>query len=278
MFLAQAGGALLFIGYNVAMTATKEPPQSVDPKDPRPAPTTEMSLIEHLSELRTRLIRSGLGVIVGMIVSFFFVDRVFQALVDLALPYQLIATGTTEKFTSYIKVSLILGLVFAMPVIVYQIIAFISPGLTRRERAYILRAMPFVSLLFVGGLAFAWLVVLPSAINFLLGFGIEGVVATPRLSEFVSFTTNLLIWIGISFEMPVIIYTLIKTGIVSAAKLASLRRYAMLVIVVAAAIITPTPDPLNMMLVAGPMYILYELGIVLGRIGTRGRETPDANA
>lgn len=253
------------------MTATKEPPQSTDPKNPQPYAGDEMSLIDHLSELRTRLIRSSIGIIIGMFISFFFVDRVFRALVELATPYQLIATAPTEKFTSYIKVSLIFGLAFSMPVIVYQIIAFISPGLTRRERTYVLRALPFVSLLFFAGLAFAWFVVLPSAIRFLLGFGVEDVVATPRLSEFISFTTNLLIWVGISFEMPVVIYTLIKTGIVSADKLASLRRYALLVIVVAAAIITPTPDPLNMMLVAGPMYILYELGIVLGRLGTRGR-------
>jgi sec-independent protein translocase protein TatC len=254
------------------MTATSQRPQQVDPKSPDDFSGAEMSLIEHLGELRTRLIRSAVGIILGMIVSFVFIDRIYNALINLALPYKVQAIAPTETFTSYIKVSLMLGLVFAMPIIVYQIVAFISPGLTRKERQYLLRALPFVSLLFFGGLAFAYFVVLPSALGFLLGFGDPRIITQPRLSDYISFVTNLLIWVGVSFEMPVIVYTLIKLNIVSANKLASLRKYVMLLIVIAAAIITPTPDPLNMMLVAGPMYILFELGIVIGRIGTRNRD------
>ncbi|MBA2362079.1 MAG: twin-arginine translocase subunit TatC, partial [Chloroflexia bacterium] len=146
------------------MTATSQRPQQVDPKRPEDFSGAEMSLIDHLGELRTRLIRSAVGIILGMVVSFVFINRIYNALINLALPYKVQSLAPAETFTSYIKVSLMLGLVFAMPIIVYQIVAFISPGLTRKERRYLLRALPFVSLLFFGGLAFAYFVVLPSAL------------------------------------------------------------------------------------------------------------------
>jgi sec-independent protein translocase protein TatC len=250
------------------MTTTREPDSGVDETQ---YSSGEMSLIEHLAELRTRLIRAGIGIVVGMVLSVLVLDRVFQALIRLAEPHTLIATAPPERFAAYIKVSFTIGMAFAMPLIVYQLFAFVSPGLTRRERGYVLRAMPFVALLFFGGLAFGWFVVVPSAMRFLYNFGSAEIESLPKVSEFISFTTNLLIWIGVSFELPVIVYTVIKLGIVSADKLASYRRYVFLGIVVAAAIITPTPDPLNMMLVAGPMYLLFEMGIILGRFGTRDR-------
>jgi sec-independent protein translocase protein TatC len=118
---------------------------------------------------------------------------------------------------------------------------------------------------------FAYFIVLPSALGFLLNFGSDRFERNLLLTDTISFVTNLLIWVGVSFEMPVIVYALIKLNIVSARQLASWRRYAIIIIAVAAAVITPTPDPLNMSLVAIPMYLLFELGIIMGRIGTRGR-------
>lgn len=236
-----------------------------EPEHPQGSSPAEMSLVEHLAELRSRLIKSCIGIGLGMIISFFFTDNLINALVDLA-DRPVVALAPTERFSTYLKVSFLGGIAIAMPMLVYQIIAFISPGLTRRERNYVLRAIPFVTLLFVGGLTFAYFIVLPAAIRFLLGFGDIDVTTTPRFSDYISFVSNLLLWVGVSFQMPVIVYTLIKTNIVSAAKLASVRRYVFLLIVVAAAMITPTPDPQNMLLVAGPMYILFELGIVIGRV------------
>ena len=226
----------------------------------------EMTLTEHLAELRSRLIRAGLGVVVGMVISFLFVQHIVQALLELIKPHTPLATGITEKFTTYMKVAFIGGIAIAMPLIVYQLIAFISPGLTKRERRFVLRALPFVTLLFVTGVIFGYFIVLPTALRFLLGFGSEDIATMPRFADYIGFVSNLLLWVGLSFETPVIVYVLIKANIVSVQRLTKLRKYAFVVILIAAAIITPTPDPMNMMIVATPMYLLYELGILMGRI------------
>lgn len=240
--------------------------------------SAEMSLIEHLAELRTRLIRASIGIVLGMVLSVFVVDDIFTALNDLAAEaganVQVIAP--LEAFSMYVKIAFMCGMALAMPVIVYQLVAFVSPGLTRRERNFVLRALPFVTALFVGGMAFAYFVVLRSSLRVLLGIAGEQFETNLALSNYVSFVTNLIIWLGVAFQTPVVVYTVIKLGIISAEKLASYRRYVFLGIVVAAAIITPTPDPLNMGLVAGPMYALFELGILLGRLGTRDRAEEQA--
>ena len=255
------------------MTTTGDRPQQVDPRDPGSYSGGEMSLVEHLGELRTRLIRALIGVVVGMVLSFFVVDDVFRALSDLATrsgaSVQVIAP--LERFSNYFKISFMCGLALSMPVVVYQLIAFVSPGLTRKERNYVLRALPFMSVLFIAGAAFAYFVVLRSSLAVLLNIGGEQFENNLRLTDYISFVTNLVLWVGVSFQMPVIVYTLIKLGLVSAQRLASWRKYVLLIIVVAAAIITPTPDPLNLGLVAVPMYLLFELGILMGRLGTRGR-------
>ncbi len=240
--------------------------QQVDPKSPTEPSGGEMSLTEHLGELRTRLIRACIGVIIGMLIAFFFIDEMVAAIIRLAAGYNVQAIAPTETFSSYLKLVFMAGIAFAMPMIIYQLFAFVSPGLTRRERNFILSALPFVMLLFVSGVVFGYFLVIPNAIRFLYGFGSGNIEKNIRFSLHISFVTNLLLWIGISFETPAVVYTLIKTRIVSAAKLSSIRRFVAVGILVAAAVITPTPDPFNMMLVAVPMYVLYELGIFLGRV------------
>jgi sec-independent protein translocase protein TatC len=247
------------------MTVTSKRPRLDGEEDPQPRHASEMSLVDHLTELRSRLIRAALGIVVGMVASFWVVDDIIRALARLAEPYTLQSIGVTENFSTFLKVSFVVGLALSMPIIVYQLLSFISPGLTARERRAVLTAIPFIMLLFLVGLGFGYLVALPAAVRFLLGFGPNVIVTQPRYSDFVGFVTNLLLWVGVTFEMPVIVYTLIKTNIVSAQRLAGMRRYAFLVILVAAAIITPTPDPGNMLIVAAPMYLLFELGILLGR-------------
>ncbi len=240
--------------------------QQVDPKNPDDVTGGEMSLTEHLAELRARLIKISVVVVVAMAASFWFIRDIIGALSAIAPEYQLQAIDPTEVFSTYLKVAFICGIALAMPVIVYQLFAFMSPGLTRRERNYVLKALPFVMLMFASGVAFGYFVALPRAIDFLLGLGEATVEVRPRLSTYANFVINLLLWLGVAFQTPVIVYLLIKARIVSYRRLASWRRYAIVVIVVAAAIITPTPDPGNMLIVAVPMYLLYELGILLGRI------------
>ncbi len=238
-----------------------------------------MTLMEHLVELRTRLTRAALGVLIGMIIGFVLIMP--QGPVELInviintfaapLPGQAYApvqsVGTTEQFTSFMKVALMIGIMLAMPVIVFQLYAFIVPGLTDRERRMVLVSLPFVTLFFAAGVAFGWFITVPTAIRFLIGFSSSELIQSqPTLSDFLDTVTMLLLINGIVFELPVIILTLAFIGVVTAQQLAGYRRYAMVLVVIIAALITPTGDPVNLLLLAVPMYLLYEVGIILARL------------
>jgi sec-independent protein translocase protein TatC len=237
-----------------------------------------LSLIEHLRELRDRLVRAGLAVLVGMGVGLFLVlgplrlvDVIIAAFAPTDRPYPpLQAVGTVEAFSSYMKVALAVGVVLAMPVIVYQIIAFVSPGLTKKERRYVFLALPFVMGFFLSGVAFGWFVTVPVAIRFLIGFSDSALIAVqPSLADFLQTVTVMVLINGVVFELPVVIYVLAALGLITAAQLVAYRRYALLVVVVVAAFITPTGDPVNLLLLAVPMYLLYELGVVLARFAPK---------
>jgi sec-independent protein translocase protein TatC len=225
-----------------------------------------MPLMEHLKELRTRLIRAAIALFVATGVSFIFVKQVFQFLIAPmgdTLPQ---ALKPTEVLGNYMKVALICGVTIAMPVIVYQIGRFIAPGLTKKERRYLLLLVPGATISFVGGVAFAYYVMMPAAIPFLLGFLSDVVEQRWAIGEYLSFVTSLLFWIGVSFELPLFVYFLAKIGLVNAEMLSRNRKYAVIGIAVLSAVITPTVDPLNMALVMGPLVILYELGVILAKI------------
>ncbi len=234
-----------------------------------------MTLIEHLVELRTRLIRASIGVLLGMGVGLFLVlgplklvDFIILSFTNADRPYPPIqSVGTTEQFTSYMTVALTVGIILAMPVIVYQLLAFIVPGLTDQERRLLFIALPFVTGFFLLGLAFGWFITVPTAIRFLIDFSdSQYIQAQPALSDFIRVVTLLLVMNGIVFELPVIIYVLALLGVVTAQQLSKYRRYAFVAVVVIAAIITPTGDPVNLALLALPMYLLFELGVLLARL------------
>ncbi|WP_245860541.1 twin-arginine translocase subunit TatC [Candidatus Chloroploca asiatica] len=247
---------------------TKPPASGSSTEDER-----AMSLIEHLKELRMRLVRASIGIFIGVGFGVFLVMGPFK-LVDLIIntfapltdrpPVQ--SVGTTEEFTSYMTVALTVGLIMAMPVIVYQLLAFIVPGLNERERRIIYISLPFVTFFFVAGLAFGWFITVPTAIRFLIGFsGSELIESQPSVANFIRTITTLLLINGIVFELPVIIYVLAFLGVVTASQLAKYRRFAFLAVVIIAALITPTGDPINLALLAIPMYLLYELGAIMAR-------------
>ncbi len=228
-----------------------------------------MSLLEHLEELRRRLIICLIAVGVGTVVGFIWNDLLMNLLLDLAtrLPNVTVqAVEVPEKFTTSMRLALTAGIGLAMPVIVYQLWKFVAPGLLRNERRYLVVGLPLVLLFFFGGVAFSYLFVLPAAMGFLLRFGSPEVLTQPRLGPYLSFVSSLLLWSGVSFETPILLFFLAKIGVVDRHKLARWRKYAFLVICVVAAVITPTPDPVNMMIVAGPLYLLYEFGILLTRL------------
>jgi sec-independent protein translocase protein TatC len=230
----------------------------------------ELPLREHLIELRNRLIKAVLAVIITTGISLTFAEQEVALLVRLAEPHKLIAIEPTEAFTSYLKVAFYTGIAASMPLLVYQLFRFLAPGLTRSEKRAVLISLPGITLFFAMGMVFCYFVVLPSAIGFLLDFG--PVESTPRVSSFLSFVTRFLLAMGIAFETPIIIFMLSRLGIATPKRLRRFRRPAYLLAFVIAAIITPTPDPINQTIVAVPIIILYEIGFLLSRIGKRKAE------
>lgn len=238
------------------------------------------AMLPHLIELRSRLVRAVGAVLLGMIVGFVLVlpqgpvDLVRYIINEFAClgrtPPCVQAVATPEAFVSYMTVALTIGVILGMPVIVYQLIAFIAPGLTNTEKRYVYAAIPFITSFFLAGILFGWFISVPAALQFLLNFGDPTVIEImPSLREFISTFTILLLINGLVFELPLIIYVLALVGGVTPEFLAKNRRYALLIIVVVAAVITPTGDPLNLALVAGPMYVLFEFGIILARFAPK---------
>ncbi len=228
------------------------------------------ALLEHLVALRGHLIRSLIAFMVTTSASFAFANRILEWL---AFPVggidQLQAIEVTESVAAFMRVSLLSGFVIAFPYIWWELFRFINPGLKRRERVFLLVVLPFAALLFVAGLAFAFYIMLPAALDFLLDF--MGIDTVPRVSNYVRFVTGLMFWIGVSFEFPLIIYTLARIGLVHARTLWEGWRIAVVGIAVLAAAVTPTVDPVNMGLVMAPMIVLYLISVLLAGIAERGR-------
>ena len=239
-------------------------------------------MLQHLVELRRRLFICVIALLIGSAVSFAFFELIIEILVkpaeDLGLGTngQLIYTEVTELLPTAIKVSFVSGLVLASPVILFQVIMFIAPGLTAREKRYLFGFMPAALLAFAGGVAFAYYVLTPPALHFLLTFGGDVAVPMIRVSNIINLMIRLLFWMGLAFETPLVMYLLANLGIVSARGLGRCRRYWVVVAFILAAIITPTVDPVNQGLVAGPLLVLYEAGIILARIAGRGRNKSNA--
>ena len=232
----------------------------------------------HLNELRRRLFITVLAVIITTVVSFIFHQQIIRLLLipanDIATlgGGALVFTELTEMFTVSVKVSLVTGLILAMPMILYQIIMFVSPGLTFAEKRYLFVFLPVAVIAFAGGIAFGYFIVIPPAVGFLIKFG--GDLASPmiRIANYINLLVTLLFWIGVIFETPLIMFILARLGIISPNLFAKWRRMWVVVAFILAALITPTFDPLNQSLVAIPLIILYEVGILLAKFASRGRK------
>ena len=242
----------------------------------------EQTLLQHLSELRRRVFICVVAVLAGSAVSFAFFEEIVEILVEpardlgLGTGGELIYTEVTELLTTAIKVSFVSGLILASPIIVSQGVMFVAPGLTRQEKRYLFGFMPVVILAFAGGVAFAYYILTPPALHFLLTFG--GDIATPliRISNIINLMIRLLFWMGLAFETPLVMFLLASLGIASASSLGRFRRYWVVVAFILAAMITPTVDPVNQALVAGPLLVLYELGILLAWLAGRSRRKSKA--
>lgn len=236
-----------------------------------------MPFLEHLGELRIRITRSLIALLIGLVIAF----PLSQRTVDyLARPIQatgntLVFLAVTEAFWVQMKVALIAGLFIASPAILWQVWAFVEPGLHRHEKKY---AGPFVivgSLLFVGGGAFSLKVVTPYAVTFLLSYSRPGLQPMISIGSYIDFLLKFTLAFGLVFELPLAITILARMGAVTPKMLARNRKYAILGAFVAAAVLTPTPDMFNQALMAGPLIVLYEVGIVAARIfGRRPAPAP----
>jgi sec-independent protein translocase protein TatC len=233
----------------------------------------EAPLIDHLEELRWRIIWSVVAWIVGAVVSFNFLAQIIQFLKKPLELYaaskgevvKIISLDVTEQLTTSFLVSAFGGLALAMPIILWQVWAFIAPGLTRRERSY---AIPFIGgslLSFLAGNAFAYYVALPFALQFLLTF-LPGVEAQLTIANYINSVITPMMLFGVLFQLPGIMFLLAKISIISSRFFAIQRRMAIFVIVVLAAIVTPTSDPVNLSISAVPLIVLYELGIWLAKV------------
>jgi sec-independent protein translocase protein TatC len=234
----------------------------------------KMSFFDHLTELRTRIVWSLIPSAVGLGIALYFTSSVMRFLTR-DLKTDLVFTTPTEAFWTYMKVAMIMGLFIAMPVILWNVWAFVAPGLHKHERKY---AAPFVivgSLLFIAGGAFALFVIVPFAIAFLVTFGQDqGLKAMITVSSYIDFILKFTLAFGVVFEMPVVITLLSMLGIVTPQFLSKNRKYAILINFIIAAVLTPTPDVVNQSLMAGPLIILYEIGIICARmVGRRKART-----
>ena len=230
---------------------------------------TKSSFLGHLTELRQRLIKGVIAVIVTTIISFVFFKPIFYYLILPAGNIDLIYIEMTEMIGTIMKVCLTSGIILAMPYLIYQLLMFVSPALTRKEKKYIYFILPFVTLMFLGGITFAYFILIPPASRFLITFGSD--IATPqiKIGNYISIVTRLLLAIGLVFEMPVITTFLARIGIISSKWLASKRKIAFISAFILGALITPTFDPINQSLVAVPLIILFEMSIWLAKLVQR---------
>lgn len=230
-----------------------------------------MGFFDHLVELRDRLIRAILGLVITTGLSMLFANQILRYLTTPVgrEDFLLQTLGPTEGVIIYFRVALLAGAIIAIPWITWQLWMFIAPGLTRGEKRYILMSLPASTLLFLIGVVFAWFVLMPAALGFLQEFQSEIFKADWTADQYVAFVTSLLFWIGVSFEMPLIFFILARMGLVGPKALRQNWRIAIVGASMAAAFITPTIDPFNMMLVMGPLLMLYVLSILLSGIAYR---------
>ena len=224
----------------------------------------------HLEELRKRLIVCFIAVGIGFLASYAFAEQLFEVLMQpllSAMPpdEKLVYTGLPEAFFTYLKVAFLAGILLATPVIMYQLWLFIAPGLYNKEKRWVIPIVFLSTVFFVGGALFGYFIVFPFGFKFFMGFASDAIRPLPSMKEYLGFSSKLLIAFGIVFELPLFVTFLAKLGIVDVPFLSKKRKYALLLFFVFSAILTP-PDVITQCMMAGPLMVLYEIGIIGARI------------
>ncbi len=233
----------------------------------------QMGFFEHLDELRVRATRAFIGLVIGTVIGSIFAG---QALAYIGRPYlelsnleAFLIIDVTGSVIAYFRVALLIGGVIAVPVITHQITMFFLPALDSQQRRFFWLILPAIMALFVVGVLFAWYVLIPPALQFLEGFQDDLFVQQWEATRYIAFVTSLLFWMGVAFESPLLFFSLSLLGFVEAKALLNNWRLAVVISAALAAFITPTVDPVNMMLVMGPLLVLYAISIGLVFVGAR---------
>lgn len=234
-------------------------------EDERGVSTVEMSLIEHLVELKNRFVIVGIAVTLATVGAFVFYQQWMRIALWPLNGHELQAITPTEKVMAYFKVSFVVAIAVSMPIILFQVWRYIAPGLTRAERRWIVAFVPGATVSFIAGIAFAYFALMPAALTFLLGFGDDDIKVVPTVASYIDFVTRLLLAVGGIFQMPLVMFILTKAGVIDPSRFGSWRRYVVVLAFIVGAIVTPTPDPFNQLLVAVPVMLLFEFGALLAR-------------
>ncbi len=243
----------------------------------------EMSFLDHLEELRWRIIKAALGVVLGTIICWVFIDWIMDAVMlgpvvrlnsSLSPGQQPIHLQNLKPFGQlflYMQVAIIGGIILSVPNILYQLWAFIAPGLLPKERRYIKWIVFFSSFCFLAGIAFSYFVMLPAALTFFAGFGSTQIANNIAIGEYMSFIISVMLAAGVVFELPMVSWFLSQLGILTPAFMRHYRRHAIVVIFVLAAFLTPGTDPVSQVLLAVPLFVLYEISIGISALAWRGK-------
>jgi len=242
----------------------------------------KMPFMSHLEELRKRLVACAIAVGIGFVIAYVFSETLFQYLVAplkdvMPEGNYLIYTNLPEMFFAYIKVAFIAAIMGTAPFIFYQLWLFVAPGLYQKEKRLVIPFVVTSTILFVGGALFGYFIVFPFGFKFFIGFSNEFVKALPSVKQYLSLSIKLLIAFGLVFELPVVLFFLTKIGLITPDTLKKKRKYAILLTFVIGAILTP-PDVITQCMMAGPLIVLYEVGILVSRMAYKKKQEPQEEA
>lgn len=249
-----------------------------DIKEQEEAGGDEMGFLDHLEELRWRIIKSVIGIVVGGIIVAFFIDDIMKFVIfapakNTNPPLTIINLKPYGQFTLYMQVILIGGIIASVPNIIYQFWKFIEPALMPNERKYISGIVFFTSLCFIVGLVFAYFVLLPTALNFFASFGTDIILNQIDANEYMQFIISVCLLAGIVFELPMVSFFLSKVGILKPEFMRKYRKHAVVAILIISAVMTPSPDIVSQIMLAIPLFILYEISIYISKVSQKKRDS-----
>lgn len=232
----------------------------------------DMSFLEHLGDLRNKIIWSVVGLIIGCIIAGIFIEEIVKyILLNPAITYGL-KLQNLRPFGQpilYFKLVFIMGFIISFPFMLYQLWRFIAPGLYQNERNWARIITFFTTLCFLTGVAFAYFLMIPTMLNFAAHFGSTDIVNNIDINEYLSFISMIILAAGLLFELPMVIYVLSRFGLLTPKTLRKYRRHSIILILILAAILTPTPDPISQLVFAAPLFVLYEISIFIAKLGEK---------